>query len=52
MARYQRDPPTLTNLIDEAKSDVCDLSFKYGCKDQQIGELLAVYHNELEPTLH
>jgi len=39
-----------THLIDDARSDVWDRSFKYGCKDQQIDELLAVYHNELEPT--
>ena len=39
-----------THLIDDARSDVWDRSFKYGCKDRQIDELLAVYHNELEPT--
>jgi hypothetical protein len=41
-----------THLIDEAKSDVWDRAFKYGCHDQQISELLAIYHNELEPALH
>jgi hypothetical protein len=41
-----------THLIDEAKSDVWDRVFKYGCQDQQIAELLALYRNELEPALH
>lgn len=41
-----------THLIDDANSDVWDRQFKYGCKDQQIGDLLAIYHNELEPALH
>ena len=41
-----------THLIDDAKSDVWDRVFKYGCQDQEIVDLLALYHNELEPALH
>ena len=40
-----------THLIDDAKSDVQDRVFKYGCHDQQIGDLLALYHNELAPAI-
>ena len=40
-----------THLIDDAKSDVQDRVFKYGCHDPQVYELLALYHNELEPAL-
>ena len=39
-------------LIDDAKSDVWDRVFKYGCQDQQIADLLALYHKDLEPALH
>ncbi len=41
-----------THLIDDAKDDVRDRAFKYGCGDQEIAGLLAVYHYELEPALH
>ena len=40
-----------THLIDDAKSDVRDRVFKYGCHDQQIGDLLALYHYELAPSI-
>ena len=40
-----------THLIDDAKEAVRDRSFKYGCHDQMIGDLLATFHNELQPTL-
>lgn len=40
-----------THLIDEAKSDVSDRVFKYGCQDQQISDLLNLYRSDLEPAL-
>jgi hypothetical protein len=40
------------HLIDDAKSDVWDRVFKYGCHDQEIESLLALYHKDLEPALH
>ena len=38
-------------LIDDAKSDVWDRVFKYGCQDQQIADLLALYRKDLQPAL-
>ena len=40
-----------THLIDDAKEAVRDRAFKYGCNDQQITAMLAVFHNELEPVI-
>ena len=40
-----------THLIDDAKEAVRDRAFKYGCNDQEIVGLLAVFHNELEPVI-
>jgi hypothetical protein len=47
---YQIGAGPRTHLIDEAKSDVQDRVFKYTCHDQQIGDLLALYHYELAPS--
>ena len=40
-----------THLIDDAKEAVRDRAFKYGCHDQAISDLLATFHNELQPVL-
>jgi hypothetical protein len=40
-----------THLIDDAKSMMFDLVFKYGCKSPEVGPYLQLFHAELEPAL-
>lgn len=40
-----------THLVDVAKDQTWDLVFKYGCNDPRVGDLLALFHNELQPAL-
>jgi hypothetical protein len=39
------------HLITVAKENVSDRVFKYGCHDSQMSDLLALFHNELQPAL-
>jgi len=39
------------HLITVAKDNVSDRVVKYGCHDSQVGDLLALFHNELQPAL-
>jgi hypothetical protein len=48
---YEIGAGARTHLIDDAKDEVWDRVFKYGCKDPQIVDLLALYHTQLEPAL-
>jgi len=48
---YEIGAGARTHLIDDAKDAVWDRVFKYGCKDPQIVDLLALYHTQLEPAL-
>jgi hypothetical protein len=40
-----------THLITVSKDQVWDRVFKYGCHDQQIVDLLTLFHSDLEPAL-
>jgi hypothetical protein len=40
-----------THLITAAKDNVSDRVSKYGCHDSEVTDLLALFHNELQPAL-
>jgi hypothetical protein len=40
-----------THLIDDAKSMMFDLVFKYGCNSPEVGPYLQLFHAELAPAL-
>ncbi len=40
-----------TMLMSDAKSEVFDLAFKYGCNGSDVADLLNTYNNELAPVV-